>query len=265
KKACISDNIAPVVDKIFAAPGAYDGPSVVAGVLLYAAQIYCDFSGYTDMAIGLAGLLGYNLTENFRWPYFSPSIGEFWRRWHISLSSWLRDYLYIPLGGNRGSRLFTYRNLMLTMVLGGLWHGAAYTFVIWGFLHGLALIVNREWSDWRAHRRLPGLPMPLAVLLTFWWVCLAWIFFRAASLSAALGIAGSFLTWRGAGTLSLGWQPFAVLAVLGALHWSFYRLALPEAVERINRLAYPLVWGTAMALALGFMPVGQRPFIYFQF
>jgi alginate O-acetyltransferase complex protein AlgI len=265
KKACVSDNIAPIIDMVFAAPDQYDGPSVVAGVLLYAVQIYCDFSGYTEMAIGLAGLLGYNLTENFHWPYFSPSITDFWRRWHISLSSWLRDYLYISLGGNHGSKLFTYRNLMLTMVLGGLWHGASYNFSIWGFLHGLALIVNREWSIWSTRLRIPSLPRPLAIALTFWWVCLAWIFFRAQDLSAALGIAGSFLTWQGTGDLSLGWEPFGAILILGALHWTFSRLDLAKLAEQMPRLVYPVVWGTALALALGFMPVGQRPFIYFQF
>lgn len=265
KKACISDNIAPSVDAVFAAPAAYDGPSVVAAVLLYAAQIYCDFSGYTDMAIGLAGLFGYNLTENFRWPYFSASIAEFWRRWHISLSTWLRDYLYVPLGGNRGSKLFTYRNLMLTMVLGGLWHGASYNFVIWGFLHGLALVAYREWEAFRSRFSLGALSRPLAVLMTFWWVGLAWVFFRAQDLPSALGIARSFITWRSAGALSLGWEPFAVFGVLAALHFTFSRLDLAKAAERIPRLVYPVAWGAALAIALGLMPVGQRPFIYFQF
>ena len=116
---------------------------------LYAVQIYCDFSGYTDMAIAVARLLGYTLTINFNFPYFASSISDFWRRWHISLSSWLRDYLYISLGGNRGSKLFTYRNILLTMLLGGLWHGASWVFVLWGGLHGLGLIGHRQWSRMR--------------------------------------------------------------------------------------------------------------------
>ena len=140
KKACIADSVAPFVDQFFAHPQNYDAASSWIGVSLYAVQIYCDFSGYTDMAIAVAGLLGYSLTINFNFPYFASSITDFWRRWHISLSSWLRDYLYISLGGNRGSLLFTYRNILLTMLLGGLWHGASWVFVLWGGLHGAALL-----------------------------------------------------------------------------------------------------------------------------
>src|SRR4029450_13690359 len=137
KERCISDNVAPMADAVFSDPARYDVMATWTGVLSYAVQIYCDFSGYSDMAIATAGMLGYQLTLNFDYPYFASNIAEFWRKWHISLSTWLRDYLYIPLGGSRGTKAFTYRNLMLTMLLGGLWHGASWTFVIWGGLHGL--------------------------------------------------------------------------------------------------------------------------------
>src|SRR5256714_766296 len=146
KKACIADAVAPFVDRYFDAPWNFTMPSAWVAVLFYAIQIYCDFSGYTDMAIATAGLLGYQLPVNFRFPYFAANISDFWHRWHISLSSWLRDYLYIPLGGNRGRAWFVYRNIMITMLLGGLWHGGAWTFVIWGGLHGLALVVHRAWT-----------------------------------------------------------------------------------------------------------------------
>ena len=146
KKACIADAVAPFVDRYFEAPWNFTMASAWVAVLFYAIQIYCDFSGYTDMAIATAGLLGYELPVNFRFPYFARNISDFWHRWHISLSSWLRDYLYIPLGGNRGPAWFVYRNIMITMLLGGLWHGGAWTFVIWGGLHGLALIVHRAWQ-----------------------------------------------------------------------------------------------------------------------
>ena len=136
KKACVSDNIAPYVDLVFANPESFTGATIVGGVLLYGVQIYCDFSGYSDMAIACAGLLGYKFPPNFDSPYLSPNIQDFWRRWHISLSSWLRDYLYISLGGNRKGNARRDVNLMTTMVLGGLWHGASFNFVIWGFLHG---------------------------------------------------------------------------------------------------------------------------------
>ena len=152
KKACISDNLAPIVDRYFAQPEAYTALAAWTAVLFFAVQIYCDFSGYSDMAIACAGMLGYRLGENFDAPYLASNITAFWRRWHISLSSWLRDYLYIPLGGNRGSRLTMYRNILLTMILGGLWHGARWNFVIWGALHGIALIAHKEWQRRRARR-----------------------------------------------------------------------------------------------------------------
>jgi len=181
KKACVSEAVAPIVDLYFGNPGKYNAYSCWIGVLFYAIQIYCDFSGYTDMAIATARLLGYELTVNFDFPYFSRNITEFWRKWHISLSTWLRDYLYISLGGNRGSKAFVYRNLMLTMVLGGLWHGASWNFVIWGGLHGIALIAHREWQRLTANAGavFKKVVTILAIPLTFYWVCVAWIFFRA--------------------------------------------------------------------------------------
>ncbi|HSL81392.1 MAG TPA: MBOAT family O-acyltransferase, partial [Thermoanaerobaculia bacterium] len=163
KKACVADNLAPFADRVFAAPEVYTALAIWTAVALYAVQIYCDFSGYTDMAIACAGLLGYRLARNFEFPYVASSAADFWRRWHVSLSTWLRDNRYIPLGGSRGSRLATHRNLLLTMLLGGLWHGAAWTFVAWGALHGLALAAHREWRRLVAGRRMPSLPGGRAV------------------------------------------------------------------------------------------------------
>jgi alginate O-acetyltransferase complex protein AlgI len=212
KKIVISDQLAlQLVDRVFENPQSYSSVEVLAGVYGYAAQIYCDFSGYTDIAIGSALLLGVRFPLNFDSPYKAHDLQDFWRRWHISLSTWLRDYLYIPLGGNRGSELATYRNLMLTMVLGGLWHGASWTFVLWGFLHGFGLAVTRLYQ--RRRQVLPvarnaasgsayrepaeGGPVVVAareptfarrafgVFLTFHYVCLAWIFFRAPSFKKA--------------------------------------------------------------------------------
>jgi alginate O-acetyltransferase complex protein AlgI len=178
KKACIGDSLAAVTDAYFAAPQEYNAFSAWAAVLCYAGQIYCDFSGYSDMAIAIARLLGYELCLNFAFPYFSASITEFWRRWHMSLSSWLRDYLYISLGGNRGSKIFTYRNLMLTMLLGGLWHGASWAFIVWGGLHGAALIAHREWTRYGTVR-FAAVMKWIAVPLTFYWVLITWVPFRA--------------------------------------------------------------------------------------
>ena len=190
KKMVIADSLAPLVDAQFASPGLHDGMSLILAVYLYAVQIYCDFSGYTDIALGLAKILGYDLGVNFDRPYFATSFSDFWRRWHISLSSWLRDYLYISLGGNRRGAARTYVNLMLTMLIGGLWHGANWTFVAWGGLHGLYLVVERALQP-SLERAVTALRVPdFAVrwgsrLLVFHAVCFAWIFFRAQSFAAA--------------------------------------------------------------------------------
>ena len=266
KKACVSDNVAPYVDAVFAAPAEYSAGSIATGAVLYAIQIYCDFSGYTDMAIASAALLGYRLTENFRHPYFAPNIAEFWRCWHMSLSSWLRDYLYISLGGNRGGRARTLLNLMLTMVLGGLWHGASWNFVIWGALHGLALIAHREWRRWRGPAatemsigRAPG------VAMTFWWVCLAWIFFRATALGDALVMAKAFVTLHAEGAWLLPAGVLPVIVLLGALHWLEKDRRISDALLRLPGLWFPAAAGGAAGLALAFVPLSYRPFIYFQF
>ena len=229
----------------------------------YAVQIYCDFSGYTDMAIAAAGLLGYQLRPNFAHPYLAASLIDFWRRWHISLSSWLRDYLYIPLGGNRCGHQT--RNLLITMLLGGLWHGAAWTFVVWGALHGLGLVVNRMW---RSMRRTPddGLARYSLVgnLVTFGFVWLAWIFFRAPDLGTARTVLGRFAEI--APSTLLPW-PYAVaaLAGLGMAHVLFHRVNLKSLSQRIAAPVFACGYGGAVALVLPFVNIAARPFIYFQF
>ena len=281
KKACVSDNLAPVVDRYFSDPSAFDALSSWIGVVGYATQIYCDFSGYSDMAIACAGLLGYQLCVNFDFPYFASNITDFWRRWHISLSTWLKDYLYIPLGGNRGGQWATYRNLTLTMLLGGLWHGAAWTFVVWGALHGGALIVHREWRKFAeklagklSARRSPssgkavGLPMlspMLGPLLTFYWVCIAWVFFRADSFGSALVVLRSFVLMRSPGEQQLNLGLFSVFFVLGCLHWLTAKKVWTQAIEKMPAQLYAVGYGFAAALMLTIVPVGFTPFIYFQF
>jgi len=200
KKACVSDSVSTVVDPFFADPVAFTAASAWLAVALYSVQIYCDFSGYSDMAIATAGLLGFDLGRNFEFPYLARNVREFWQRWHISLSTWLRDYLYIPLGGNRGSRLGTARNLLLTMTLGGLWHGAAWRFVLWGGLHGVALGSHREVARRAGAPPRPRLPLAAAVLLTFSWTSLLWIFFRATDLGSAFAILRSVLFFSSPGT-----------------------------------------------------------------
>jgi alginate O-acetyltransferase complex protein AlgI len=241
-------------------------------VICYAIQIYCDFSGYSDMAIGTARLLGYELCENFRFPYLATSITDFWRRWHISLSTWLRDYLYITLGGNRGSRWFTHRNLMLTMVIGGLWHGAGWNFVLWGAIHGVALVVHKEWVRIVGPGKLPI----VSRVLTLYTVLLAWIFFRAADFGKAWIMAKAWLFCGAPGQKVVQiWSPipdwslvtrFGVLmAPLLVLHvlanvksYLWLRAHLPSWLVT-------LLFGAVAAIALSCVPLQARPFIYFQF
>ena len=269
KKACVSDNLAPIVDSYFSDPSAFDALSGWIAVLGYTVQIYCDFSGYSDMAIATAGLLGYELCINFNFPYFATSITDFWRRWHISLSTWLKDYLYIPLGGNQGSKWFTYRNLLLTMVLGGLWHGAAWTFVFWGLLHGGALVIHKEWS--RFAKQLPALVRasswlePVNLFATFYWICISWVFFRADSFASALMVLRSFVLLRSPGSQQLNTGLLAVFGVLACLHWLTAREIWTQAVERIPAQLFAVGYGFIVAALLTLMPVGYTPFIYFQF
>ncbi|MBA3403435.1 MAG: MBOAT family protein [Gemmatimonadaceae bacterium] len=202
KKSVIADNLAPWTDAVFSHPERYSSVGLVLATYAYAARIYCDFSGYSDIAIGSARLMGIRFTENFEAPYLSASIQEFWRRWHISLSTWLREYLYISLGGNRGAPWKTYRNLLLTMMLGGLWHGASFNFVIWGTLHGLWLATERFYNE-----RFGGPPRPpseglsarlgraLKIVLVFHGVCLTWIFFVSRDLATSTEVLSRIATF----------------------------------------------------------------------
>jgi len=266
KKACIADGVAPIADRYFAHPANFTPRGAWIGVLFYGIQIYCDFSGYTDMAIASARLLGYELPINFRFPYFAENISDFWRRWHMSLSTWLRDYLYIPLGGNRGRRWFVYRNIMITMLLGGLWHGAAWTFVIWGALHGIALLIHREWTrltdgiEW-ANRTMSWLGWPITV----YWVCIAWIFFRAHDLSRAGTILKQFVLFRGSGSEHLHRWMFLVVAVLAFIHWFNSRRWFAESWRQWPTPVFAAAYGCTVAIVLLFVPPHYTPFIYFQF
>ena len=191
KKLIISDYVAlNLVNYVFDGPNLHNGFECLMAMYGYAIVIYCDFSGYSDVAIGISKWLGITIPANFLSPYQSTSISEFWRRWHISLSSWLRDYLYIPLGGNKGGTIRTNVNLFLTMVIGGFWHGASFNFIIWGALHGFGLIINKIWSSMFANLQLQYVSKKLSTLvfglITFHFVCFCWIFFRASDLQTAL-------------------------------------------------------------------------------
>jgi alginate O-acetyltransferase complex protein AlgI len=270
KKACVADNIAAAIDPVFASPAEFTASVRALAAILYSVQIYCDFSGYTDMAIATAALLGYELAVNFDAPYFSTSVREFWQRWHISLSTWLRDYLYIPLGGNRGGRWFAARNLMLTMLLGGLWHGANWTFIVWGFLHGAALVVQRFWSA-RATAPARGTPVArwklgLSWAATFGWVVLCFTIFRCENIHVAgTFLAGATRASSGGLSPSLDWWP--VILLLGACHYLIHRhkAALRGQMATLHDLLFYPALGAATALMLSLTPSTSAPFIYFQF
>ena len=269
KKLVIGDYIAlNLVDRVFDRTASFSGLESLFGVYGYALQIYCDFSGYTDIAIGSALLLGIRINENFRSPYQSSSLKEFWRRWHISLSSWLRDYLYIPLGGNRGSKLATYRNLLLTMLLGGLWHGPSWTFVFWGFLHGAGLAVEKAWEDLRGPRATePSFVSRVARgVVVFHFVCFCWIFFRAESFSKALSVL------RQIGTLTTFHPnlPPKLLAVfaLGMATHLLPHVSLDKIRAAFVRLPAVAQAGVLFGVAVLLHEVVSTealPFVYFQF
>lgn len=274
KKVAIADTLALFVDQCFEYPGHYGSLHLLIGVFFYAFQIYCDFSGYSDIAIGLARILGFYFPANFRTPYFSRNFSEFWTRWHITLSSWLRDYLYIPLGGNRQGQWKTLRNLMITMLLGGLWHGAGWTFVFWGFLHGLYLVLQRGLQGvgrtlglvlLRTNKLIGALKMITVFMLT----CLAWIFFRSSSFEVALTMIGRIASLEGftpekvinkfvvaQGGLLIG--TLLLIEVLN-LRWHFKLRLVEQPVLRAITFA-TLLWMIAL-----FGTFGASAFIYFQF
>jgi D-alanyl-lipoteichoic acid acyltransferase DltB (MBOAT superfamily) len=281
KKVAVSDNIAGLIDPVFAAPQRYDAAALTMSAFLYATQIYCDFSGYTDMAIAVAGFLGFYLPRNFSAPYFAGSITDFWRRWHISLSTWLRDYLYISLGGNRCGRWKLYRNLMITMGLGGLWHGASWNFVIWGILHGVALSAERFFRgifsavsiNTLSNAVIPNfiygaggiLKSVIKSIVTFAFVCLCWIFFRTVGFDQALLIVNSIFTWTSPGKQALPEWIYGAAILFFVVHFVFWRWDLARRVLLVPQFASAVLVGFVFALALMLLPQDTVPFIYFQF
>jgi D-alanyl-lipoteichoic acid acyltransferase DltB (MBOAT superfamily) len=263
-KVVIANHLATnIVDDVFAAPNRHSSLEVLVAIYGYAVQIFADFCGYTNIAIGIALLLGFEFPQNFASPYTAVSLQDFWRRWHMTLSRWLRDYLYIPLGGSRKGRLLTYRNLMLTMLLGGLWHGAAWTFVVWGGIHGLGLSIERA-TGWRP---ASAAAKWFARILTFHIVCFAWIFFRADSLSRAGDvIARLFTGWGQASPLV---TTSVVLAILVGILGQYVRPAAIGAAlrgfQRLPVLAQASGFAVALMLINTLGPEGVAPFIYFRF
>jgi alginate O-acetyltransferase complex protein AlgI len=272
KKLAIADRMALYVDPVFASPEGYASVTLWLAAVAYAIQIYCDFSGYSDMALGLAHLLGYHLAPNFNMPFLSANIAELWRRWHMSLSSWIRDYLFIPLGGSRGSRLQTYRNLLITFALCGLWHGAGWTYVVWGLLNGVMLVIHAAFKPWcearprlaAALQTVPG--TVLRVALTFTCFCVVFVVFRSPDFTIASTMLRRMFTA----------EPGALLPMEAhGLYLTFAAVALGHILgqrklgQRLwDRLPAPLRGlglGAALTLALVLAPGTSKAFIYFQF
>ncbi|HYB44043.1 MAG TPA: MBOAT family protein [Candidatus Methylomirabilis sp.] len=267
KKLVVGDNLAAIVGAVYGAPAATAG-QVLLGTYAFAYQIYCDFSGYSDIARGTAKLMGFELMLNFNQPYLAVSPSDFWRRWHISLSTWLRNYLYIPLGGNRRGTLRTQWNLMITMLLGGLWHGAAWNFVLWGMFHGFLLIGYRLLAELGATRRLEGRLGRLASqVLMFHLVCYGWLLFRATSFAQIAGFTGALLGGRGG--LALPRTQLAILVALVLPLW-VVELWVRNADDPVESLGWqwglgPLACAMLAVAIVVLAPPGTRSFIYFQF
>jgi alginate O-acetyltransferase complex protein AlgI len=263
KKIVIADQVALVVDPVFKTPGEFNSAALWLAVLGYAVQIYCDFSGYTDMALGLAHTLGFKLPNNFNAPYLASSPADFWRRWHISLSRWLRDYLYIPLGGNRKGPVRTMVNLFVTMLLGGLWHGANWTFVVWGGYHGTLLAIQRLVPKSWAHPAL----RPATTLMTFLLVCVGWVLFRAQTFADAITILrGMVVPTRGTELAGDGGLLVMVCLVVMLAGQALGQLkGSPRALFRVPVPVAGAAMAAALTLALVLTPGEGKAFIYFQF
>ena len=281
KKIAVADNLALVVNEIYGTDEALSGVVLLYGTVCFAFQIYCDFSGYSDIAIGCARLFGIRLSRNFAYPYFSQNMAEVWRRWHISLSTWFRDYVYIPLGGSRKGKPHMAKNILLTFLISGLWHGASWNFVIWGGINGLAILPTAL-SGKRGLRMhdvpagaglVPGPRTIASILLTFGVMCLAWVFFRAQTLSESVYIVSTIVSdiWRPSMWLALANAPSLVKSTglilwLVALEWLQRRH--PHPLVFSPRIGRPIRWCIYSLLLLGGVmvsPGANTPFIYFQF
>lgn len=276
KKVVVADSLAPVVDQVFAAPNNFSSIQLIIGVFFYSFQIYCDFSGYSDIAIGIAKILGFKFPQNFNIPYISKNFSEFWRRWHISLSSWLRDYLYISLGGNRRGKMGTYLNNMITMLLGGLWHGANWTFLFWGFLHGFYLILQRLIISIRQRIGLYSsngvfrlLDVTVSVTTVYLFTCIAWIFFRSQTIGDAFDYLSRILTFNNMSFDTLvnkfwivkGFFLIAIL-IIGEILYKKFNLFIRIRKTYLTRVFY---YAVVLWMISFFGTFSSNQFIYFQF
>ncbi|GHV42300.1 alginate O-acetyltransferase [Clostridia bacterium] len=271
KKIVLADRLSVFVDEVFRAPAAFNAPTLMLAVVSYSLQIYFDFSGYSDMAIGIAKFLGYDFKPNFNLPYISKNLTEFWKRWHISLSSWLQQYLYFPLGGNRKGKIRTYINLMLTMVLGGLWHGANWTFVIWGVLHGLGLCIHKFFAKHFPHLKKSNVVISfISILATYIFVCFAWIFFRSSDFQTAFTIISRIVTWQDGVSHMFTWSFAAIACVaIGTLSAVLKNKGVNISgfypISNLNTIKGLFLLFLSIGFICGLAYLGDNPFIYFQF
>ncbi len=273
KKLVIADNLSVFVDDVFEKPLAFSSITVILATISYSIQIYCDFSGYSDMAIGVAKCFGYDFLANFNMPYISKNVTEFWKRWHISLSGWLQEYLYIPLGGNRKGKVRRYINLMLTMILGGLWHGANYTFIFWGILHGVALCVHKLFLKFRKKEKLNIISSVFSVAFTYVFVCICWVFFRAENFMIARDVLMKMFVWSDGITQIFSWSIFSIVMVVVAMAVAVIK-AKRNNEKTINGF-YPvfdlgkvsglIIFFAEVAFIVALSYTNSNPFIYFQF
>ena len=266
KKFVLADNVGVFVDDVYNAPLAFDSATVWLAVLGYSLQLYFDFAGYSDMAIGIARAMGFKLSENFNMPYLAKNISEFWKRWHISLSAWLQEYLYIALGGSRCSQWKIYRNLMLTMSICGLWHGAAWNFVLWGVLHGLLLCGHRVYKNTLGQQI--NMPAPLKVFLTFMTVSFCWVFFRSPSMTCTGEIFYRLLVWDNFGVQQMfvyAWLALFILLAVGVYSARFNDWQGMVPIIDITQPQGFFVLCLEIFFLLGLMYTGSNPFVYAAF
>ena len=263
EKIFVADNLAKVVNPVFASSGPYQGSEVLFALYAFAFQIFCDFDGYSNMARGLGKCMGFDIVINFKLPYFSTDPREFWQRWHISLSSWLRDYLYIPLGGNRKGNARTYINLLLTMLLGGLWHGASWVFIWWGLYHGLLLAVH-HWTRERWPRLGAGIWLPVKIIFFFHLVCLGWLLFRAQSMAQVFQMLSALFFHFDISKAAVPWELMCI-PILLAVQTGQYRRGDLGFMFKLPVWQKGLFYYACLLLIIIFGVTGAQEFIYFQF
>lgn len=274
KKCVIADRLSVCVDAVFQAPAAYSALSITFAVISYSIQIYCDFSGYSDMAIGIAKILGFDIPPNFNIPYISKNVSEFWKRWHISLSAWLMQYLYFPLGGNRKGRGRTYFNLVLTMTLGGLWHGANWTYIVWGLLNGFALVLHKNYLAIKKkqfitieNKGIQNVCSVISCLLTYIFICICWIFFRADSVEQAVMILGRIVFWKsGIDYIYIYTVVFALIVIIAMLFAKFKNGGNGLYKQfNLDKFSSKVAIGIFIWILLSLFYPGNTAFIYSQY